>query len=448
MEIVMTKYENCTKDLMSFIDASPSVFHAVENIAQILEQNGYVRILENDRTDLAPCQKYYITRNNSSIIAFRMPKTPAPFLITASHSDSPSFKVKWNCELDSSAYVKLNTEKYGGMILSSWLDRPLSLAGRVIIRNEDETGVSFTAKNVNIDRDLLIIPNVAPHQNRAVNDGFKYNPQTDMLPIFATGGSKGKLSRMVSDATGVDPDQIVGSDLFLYNRTKGTFLGADNEWYACSRIDNLACAYTTLMGLLDSDNTDMTAVYSVFDNEETGSSTKQGAASDFLYSVLCRICREFEKQSGNYVCVNELLASSFMVSADNGHAKHPNRPEFADPNNFPLMNKGVVIKFNAAQKYTTDAPSASIFIEICKRAGVAYQTFHNRSDAPGGSTLGSISNTKVPLSTVDIGLAQLAMHSSYETAGSHDVECMIRAITELYNSTIVSSADSNYKLLK
>jgi aspartyl aminopeptidase len=202
------------------------------------------------------------------------------------------------------------------------------------------------------------------------------------------------------------------------------------------------------MGLIDSDNTDMTAVCSVFDNEETGSSTKQGAASDFLESVLERICREFEKQSGEFVSINSLLASSFMVSADNGHAKHPNHPEFSDPSNFPLMNKGIVVKFNASQKYTTDAPSASIFIEICKRAGVPYQLFHNRSDALGGSTLGSISNTRVALSTVDIGLAQLAMHSSYETAGTHDVEGMIRTMTELYNSTIVSESYSNYKLLK
>jgi len=444
----MNKYEKLAKDLMKFIDASPSVFHAVENVASILEKNGYVRIYENDGASLEPCGKYYVTRNNSSIIAFRMPKSAAPFLITASHSDSPCFKIKWDCELEGGAYVRLNTEKYGGMILSSWLDRPLSLAGRVIVRSEDENGVSFTSKNVNIDRDLLIIPNVAPHQNRAINDGFKYNPQSDMLPIFGASGSKGKLSKLVAKTAGVDADKIVGSDLFLYNRTKGTFLGADNEWYACSRIDNLACAYTTLMGLISSDNTDMTAICSIFDNEETGSSTKQGAASDLLRSTLERICREFERQSGKYVSVNELLASSYMVSADNGHAKHPNRPEFSDPNNFPLMNKGIVIKFNAAQKYTTDAPSASIFIEICKRAGVEYQTFHNRSDAPGGSTLGSISNTKVPLSTVDIGLAQLAMHSSYETAGTYDVESMIKAMTELYNSTIVSSADSSYKLLK
>lgn len=441
----MSKY---TKKLMDFIDASPSVFHAVENLAAILEENGYTRIYENDDVSLLPCQKYYVTRNNSSIIAFRMPRSIAPFIITASHSDSPTFKIKWDAELESGAYVKLNTEKYGGMILSSWLDRPLSIAGRVIIKNEDESGISFTSKNVNVDKDLLIIPNVAPHQNRAINDGFKYNPQTDMLPIFAASGSKGKLASVIANAAGVDKEKIVGGDLFLYNRTKGTFIGADDEWFSCSRIDNLACAYTTLMGLINSNNTDMTAICSVFDNEETGSSTKQGAASNFLESVIERICREFIKQGAQNVSQSALLASSFMVSADNGHAKHPNHPEFSDPANFPVMNKGIVIKFNASQKYTTDAPSASIFIEICKRAGVAHQLFHNRSDALGGSTLGSISNTRVALSTVDIGLAQLAMHSSYETAGTHDVWDMIRAMTELYNSTIQSSADSNYKLLK
>ncbi len=444
----MMKSANRVQDLMNFIDNSPSVFHAVENVANILEANGYTRVYENDKTTLAPLGKYYITRNNSSIIAFKMPKSQAPFLITASHSDSPSFKLKWDAELESGAYVRLNTEKYGGMILSSWLDRPLSLAGRVIIKNEDENGISFTSKNVNVDRDLLIIPNVAPHQNRTVNDGFKYNPQSDMLPIFAGAGSKGKLLQVIADAAGIEKDKIVGSDIFLYSRNKGTFIGADNEWYACSRIDNLGCAYTTLMGLLESDNDNMTSVCSIFDNEETGSSTKQGAASDFLRSVLERICSAFEAQNGEAVSVNELLASSFMVSADNGHAKHPNRPEFSDPNNYPLMNKGIVVKFNASQKYTTDAPSASIFIEICRRAGVPYQTFHNRSDAPGGSTLGSISNTKVPLSTVDIGLAQLAMHSSYETAGTLDVEYMIKAMTQFYNSCIVSCSDANYTLLK
>ena len=406
----MTENVKATRSMLDFIDSSVSVFHAVENISEILDQNGFTRLSENDARRLEPMGKYYVTRNRSSIIAFVMPKSPAPFLITASHSDSPSFKLKWDTELSSGAYIRLNTEKYGGMILSSWLDRPLSVAGRIVIRTERDGKVSFVTKNVNVDRDLLIIPNVAPHLNRSINDGFKYNPQSDMLPIFAASESKKKIVDVVAEAAGVEAASIVGSDLFLYNRCKATFIGADSEWFASARIDNLACAYTTLMGLIESENPDMTRICAVFDNEETGSSTKQGAASNLLRSVIGRICEAFEDQSGERICENALLASSMMISADNGHAKHPNRPEFSDPNNYPVMNGGIVIKHNAAQKYTTDAPSASRFIEICKKADVPYQVFHNRSDSLGGSTLGSISNTQVPLSTVDIGLAQLAMH--------------------------------------
>ena len=428
-----------TKELISFIEKSPTAFHAVREIANILDANGFIRLGEGDKWNLEVGGKYYVTRNLSSIIAFAIPENFASsFMITASHTDSPSYKLKSEYEAEACGkYIKLNTEGYGGMIASTWLDRPLSIAGRVIVSEDGKIKTKFTK----IERDLVLIPNVAIHQNRSVNSGYTFNPAVDMMPLYSSKENKGSLKRIIAEDIGVTEESIIASDLYLYNRTPASVWGADNEFFSSPRIDNLQCAYSTLMGFVDALNNSeckSILVYSSFDNEETGSSTKQGAASGFLFDVLTRISDEFDFE------LSCALVSSFMVSADNGHAKHPNHPELSDPVNSPGLNEGVVIKSNASQKYTTDAISSAIFKTVCKRADVPVQVFANRSDMPGGSTLGSISDTRVSLNTVDIGLAQLAMHSSYETAGTADTLYMIRAIREFYKTTIKCDSDGNY----
>ncbi len=428
-----------TKELINFIEKSPTAFHAVDEISKILEENGFTSLSECDKWNLEVGGKYYVTRNLSSIIAFAIPENFSPaFMITASHTDSPTYKLKSEYEAEACGkYIKLNTEGYGGMIASTWLDRPLSIAGRVIVSEDGK----ITTKLTKIDRDLVLIPNVAIHQNRSVNSGYTFNPAVDMMPLYSSKENKGSLTRIIAEDIGSDAENIISSDLYLYNRTPASIWGADSEFFSCPRIDNLQCAYSTLIGFVDALNNGeckSIPVYSSFDNEETGSSTKQGAASGFLSDVLSRIASSYDFE---LACA---LASSFMVSADNGHAKHPNHPELSDAINSPHLNEGVVIKSNASQKYTTDAISSAIFKNVCKNADVPVQTFANRSDMPGGSTLGSISDTRVSLNTVDIGLAQLAMHSSYETAGTADTLYMIRAIREFYKTTIKCDSDGNY----
>ncbi len=434
-----TENLTATRDLLTFIENSPTAFHAVDSAANLLDEAGFTRLNESDAWELTRGGKYYVTRNLSSILAFQIPETfTESFLITASHTDSPTFKLKTACEAEAfGKYVKLNVESYGGMVYSTWLDRPLSIAGRVIVRENGK----FTARLVKIDRDLVLIPNVAAHQNRKINSEFAYNVAVDLMPLYSSKNGKGTLPKIIADELSCNAENIACADLYLYNRTPASVWGADNEFFSCPRIDNLQCAYTTLKGFLNAaDECKSLAVYAAFDNEETGSSTKQGANSQFLFDTLSRICESLNLD------LRRVLASSFMVSADNGHARHPNHPEFSDAQNAPNMNEGVVIKSNASQKYTTDAISTAIFSEICKRADVPVQLFANRSDMGGGSTLGSISNTNVALNTVDIGLAQLAMHSSYETGGCADTLYMIRAITEFYKSAITTDGDGIYTI--
>ena len=432
--------KNYTNALLSFIKESPTTFHAVSTVGKRLEAEGFTALSEADAWSLEAGKGYYFTRNQSTILAFRMPKkAPRSFMIVASHTDSPMLKLKPNFENSSAnPYIRLNTEVYGGTILSTWLDRPLSLAGRVVV---NENG-NFSAKTVKFDRDLVLIPNVAIHLNRTVNSGYAYNPATDMLPLFAQKDDNGtSLKKMIADEVGCTEDAIVSMDLFVVCRTEGSVWGSNHEFFSAPRIDNLMCAYGSLEGFLSAEQSeDTVTVYYAADNEETGSATKQGAGSVLLSDTLDRIC--------NACGVNkqQLLATSMMVSADNAHAKHPNHPELSDALNAPVVNGGVVIKSNSAQKYTTDAISYALFSEICRRAGVPTQQYSNRSDLPGGSTLGSISNTLVPLVTVDIGMAQLAMHSSYESAGVADTEHLIRAMTAFYNTRIYSNTDGTYRL--
>ncbi len=447
--IIMNKFDksftDCAASLMSFIEKSPTAFHAVENISKRLDEIGYTRLEESGKFDIVRGGKYYVTRNRSSIIAFEIPKekgdTTDSFMICASHSDSPMFKIKSNGEITALGnYTKLNTEKYGGMIMSSWFDRPLSIAGRVIIKKDGR----FESKTVNIDRDVAIIPNVCIHFNRTINDGYRYNAQTDLLPIIGDAAETGALEKEIADCANVSAEDIVASDLYLYNRTKAAFIGLSGEFFSAPRIDNLGCAFGSFEGFISSEPTKgVIPVYAVFDNEETGSQSKQGAASTFLYDTLRRICSALNISGDEY---QRMIAKSFMVSADNGHAKHPNHPELSDCDNSPFMNKGVVIKYNANQRYTTDALSAAIFGEICKKADVPVQVFANRSDLAGGSTLGNISQTQVSLNTVDIGLAQLAMHSAYETAGTADILYLKKAIKAFYETAIYCEGDGIYRI--
>lgn len=435
---------NVSKDMMTFIDRNPSAYHVTAGFRELLDDSGFVSLNEKDRWKLISGGKYYVTRNDSSIIAFRMPvqESFSNFQIAAAHSDSPAFKVKENPEMVSdNNYVSLNVEKYGGMLMAPWFDRPLSVAGRVVIKE----GTVLKPVLVNVDRDLCIIPNLAIHMNREANTGLNYNAQKDMIPLVGEAESKGIFDSIVADAAQTDKESVVSRDLFLYNRQPGTIWGADNEFISAPRLDDVMCAYSCMMALIDSDdsNQESVAVCAVFDNEEVGSSTKQGADSTFLSDVLMRIALCAGKDNEDYI---RACAGSFMLSADNAHAVHPNYPEKADPTNRPHMNKGIVIKYNANQKYTTDAISAAIFKEICKRAGVPTQEFANRSDIPGGSTLGNIANCHVSMNTVDIGLAQLAMHSPFETAGIMDTEYMIKAVKEFYETAVITNSNGTYTL--
>ena len=427
------------EELFQFIENSPSCFHAIETIRKKLNDEGFIELVEGRSWQIEKGKKYYVTRNLSSIIAFKIPENDFKnFHIVASHSDSPTFKIKENAEIEvNNKYVKLNTEKYGGMICSTWFDRPLSIAGRILVKE----GNLVKTHLVNIDKDLVIIPNLAIHMNRAVNDGYKYNAQIDMLPLYGDNTSKGSLMKTVAQSVGVEEDSILGTDLFLYNRMRGTKIGANSEYISSPRLDDLECAYASLSAFLSETNSNSASVYCVFDNEEVGSGTKQGADSTLLYDVLRRINMCLGNSEEDYY---KLIASSFMISADNAHALHPNYSDKSDPTNKVYMNDGIVIKYNANQKYTTDAVSASIFKSICDSVNVPYQTFTNRSDILGGSTLGNISNAHVSLNTIDIGLAQLAMHSTYETAGAKDVTYLIEALKAFYNTSIEQVEDGQY----
>lgn len=420
-------YIETTEKLLDFIEKSPTAFQAVDEMQKRLTENGFEVLSEKEYWKLVPGGKYLVTRNNSALIAFCIPeKESRVFHIMASHSDSPSFKIKENPEIKvDNSYVKLNVEKYGGMLMAPWFDRPLSVAGRVIIRRND----GLEEKLVDIKRDLVMIPNLAIHMNREANNGVAYNPQKDLQPLFAAGNTDRTLLEIIAEQTGVKKEDIISHDLFLYNRMLGTIWGADKEFVSSARLDDLQCAFASMEGLLRAQNHGSIAVHCVMDNEEVGSGTKQGAASTFLKDTLLRINMGLGRTYEEYLMT---LAGSFMVSADNAHALHPNYTDKTDPTNHPVLNKGIVIKFNANQKYCTDAVSAAIFKELCTKAGVPYQTFVNRSDIAGGSTLGNISNMQVPMNTVDIGLPQLAMHSPYETAGVKDTEYLVRAAEELF----------------
>lgn len=434
-----------SQELMAFIKQSPTAFHAVDNMKKMLKENDYEELLEGQAWKIKPGKRYFVSRNNSSIIAFNLGSKldKYSFNVAASHSDSPTFKIKENAEIEiKGKYTQLNTEGYGGMLCATWFDRPLSIAGRVLIQE----GNSYITKLVNIDRDLVMIPNVAIHMNRAVNDGFAYNKQIDMLPLFGGSDSKaGDLKHLIAEQLNVADENIYGMDLYLYNRMEPSIWGVNEEFISCSQLDDLQCAYASLQGFLKGSNDQSINVFACFDNEEVGSGTKQGAGSTFLYDILKRVNNALGKNDEEFY---QVLASSFMLSADNAHAVHPNHPEKTDVNNCVYLNEGVVVKSHAGQKYTSDALSIAVFKGLCKKANVPVQFFANRSDALGGSTLGNIAMAQVSMNCVDIGLPQLAMHSSYETAGIKDTYYMIKVMEEFFNSHIEETSAHELKVTK
>ena len=458
--------------LFTFIEESPSQYHAVDTMRKHLEAAGYEQLLESGAWKLKSGGKYYVIRSGSSLIAFRIPAQDSQnycgFQIVASHSDSPSFKIKTNPEMNvEEHYVKLNVEKYGGMLCAPWFDRPLSVAGRLIVKENNR----LVTKLVNVDRDLVMIPNLAIHMNREANNGYDYNIQKDMLPLYGCGEAKGKFMKQIAEAANVEEDAILASDLFLYNRMKGSIWGACEEFISSPKLDDLQCAFSSLEAFLQSEeplpsenvqaneqsevdgknvineknviNGKSIPVHCVFDNEEVGSGTKQGAASTFLYDVLWRMNKALGKNEEEF---HRAVAGSFMLSCDNAHAVHPNYRQKTDATNCVYMNDGIVIKSHAGQKYTSDAVSVAVFRMICEKAGVPLQYFANRSDEAGGSTLGNIAMTQVSMNTVDIGLPQLAMHSAYETAGVKDTEYMVKAVETFYASHIQADSDGNYQI--
>ena len=424
--------------LFAFIKKSPTAFHAAAAIREILAENGFAELRESEAWQVAPGGKYYVLRNDSSIIAFKVGAEAknGGFMIAASHSDSPSFKIKENACLEvRKEYLQLNTEGYGGMLCAPWLDRPLSVAGRLVVRSGDR----YTTKLVDVGRSLALIPSVAIHMDRHANEGASYNKQVDMLPLFAQlPAEEGSLLSLVAAEAGVAADSIYGSELFLYNRMEPTVWGAQNEFISAPRLDDLQCAYTSLLGFLQGSHDRAVQVYACFDNEEVGSCTKQGADSGFLSDTLSRCSRALGRSVDDH---HRALASSFMLSCDNAHALHPNHPEKSDAKNYPVMNGGVVMKAHAGQKYTSDAVSMAVWKGICEKAGVPLQHFANRSDAVSGSTLGNIASSHVSVNSVDIGLAQLAMHSPYETAGARDSEYMQKAVQTFYASAVCCRED-------
>ena len=417
------------KDLMNFLDSSVTMFHAINECEKVLKDSGYIYLPENEKWNIR-AGKYYTKRNSSSLIAFDIANGDYHFQISAAHSDSPTFKLKDRPIIESNGYLKLNVEAYGGMIDATWLDKPLTLAGRVMV----DTGCGIETRLLYIDKDLLIIPNVPIHFNREINKGFAFNNQVDMLPVFSAGNlSEADFDKMLAKELGVKPEAILAKDLYLVNRQKATVIGYDNELISSGRLDDLECVYTSLLGFIEAMNNDHINVFAVFDNEEVGSVTKQGAMSTFLVSTLNRINKALGKADEDYY---RAIAKSMLISCDNAHAIHPNHPELFDVKNRPVLNKGIAIKESANQKYTTDAFSRAVLKKILDKNNIPYQTFANRSDIMGGSTLGNLSNTAVSMNAVDIGLPQLAMHSAYETAGAKDVEYAIEALRAFFETNI------------
>lgn len=416
------------QDFIKYIKESTTAYQAVAETAKRLEAAGYERMYEGDEWKFCAGDKKYVVRNDSSLIAFCIPDNNllSGFHMVCAHSDSPSFKLKENpCIVVENSYLKLNVENYGGMIKESWLDRPLSVAGRVVVRTE---GIALETRLVDMKKPLFIIPSLAVHMKRGGEKDGELNTQLHLLPLAGTKTDKGALNKALAKEAGVKEKDILGADLYLYPLEEPVCMGMSEEMIGAPRLDDLACVYCGLQALTMGNSKDKVSVLAVFDNEEVGSQTMQGAASDFLLSVLRRIAGTFEQD------LDRLLAASFLVSADNAHALHPNYTEKTDPTNRPVLNKGIVIKYHGGQKYTTSAYSGALVKAICEQEKIPYQTYHNRSDVAGGSTLGNIALTSVSVPAADIGIPQLAMHSAFETMGAEDLKHMTDFMKAFYEA--------------
>ena len=418
------------RELIQFINASPSCYHAADTAARMLSERGYARLWESQPWRLAPGCGYYVLRGDASLIAFRIPRSEtAGFLLAAAHSDSPTFKIRETAEVRSAGgCLRLSVEPYGGMVMRSWLDRPLSAAGRVMVRRDG----AIVSRLVNVDRDLLVIPSVAIHMDREVNKGTALRPNVDLLPLFGLGKEPGAFRRLIAETAGVPEADLLTTDLYLYPRQPAGLLGVQGELIAAPRLDDLQCAYACLRGFLDAAEGGSIPVLAVFHNEEVGSGTRQGADSTFLTDVLGRIGGALGWTAERR---QTAAANSFLVSADNAHAVHPAHPEYADPGEAPVRGGGVVIKYNASQRYTTDAVSDAVFRQVCDQAGVPVQRYSNRADLPGGSTLGNLSTAHFSVHSVDVGLPQLAMHAAYEVAAAADTAALARAMEVYFSRT-------------
>jgi len=422
------------ENLIDYIYDSPTAFNAVETSKDLLLKNGFNELKMNDKWKLKVGGKYFITKNSSSLTAFviNSDNMKEGFRIIGSHSDSPTFRIKPNAEMTvENSYLKLNTEGYGGAILSTWFDRPLAVAGRVVLKSENV--LCPRQEIININRPVCIIPNIAIHMNRSINDGYKFNKQKDTLPLVGlindTLEKDDFLLNEISRELNVDKKEILDFDLYLYEYEKGNIIGPSEEFISSSRLDNLSMAHASLHGLIDSKGKNGINIASIFDNEEVGSSTKQGADSNMLPNLLERICISLGKDREEFFSA---IYSSFMISADLAHALHPNLVEKHDPTNKPIMGGGPVIKISANQAYTSDAFSSGVYKNICEKCGVKYQQFVNRSDERGGSTIGPISSTHLDINSVDIGSPILSMHSVRELGSVEDHFNIYKTFVEFY----------------
>ena len=416
--------DNRIQAFCEYLNHSHSAYHAQANLVEILKEQGYTQLEEAAQWSLIPGGKYYVCRGGATVIAFRIPvSAPQGFLISAAHTDRPSFKLKENGE-KVGAYTGLAVERYGGALMAPWLDRPLSIAGRVLV----ETEQGAKAKLIDIQRDLMLIPNVAIHMNRQANDGYKWNPVMDLNPLLGGKNAQGKLNKLLEQEAG---GKILGHDLYLYVREEAKVWGMEEEYLSAQGLDDLQSVWGCFQGFLNAPESRDIGVFCALNSEEIGSRTQNGADSSVMEDTLVRIAE------GLGLDIRRLLSQSFLISADNAHAIHPNHPELADPANAPVMGEGVVLKFNSNQRYCTDGLCAALFRKVCQKAGAKVQTYYNRPDIPGGSTLGCVSIAHVSVPTADIGLPQLAMHSCYETASVADTISLMEIMRSYYGSTLV-----------
>lgn len=428
----MSKY-TLAKDLINFIDGSPSVFHVVENIKDKLISSGFKKLELNEKWSIEPLGRYFLDKNGSAIIAFVVgSEKDKGFKIISSHSDSPCFRVKPNPIMKYEKYAKINTEVYGGPIINTWLDRPLSLAGRVVLKSDDI--LNPVIKTVDFKKPILIIPNVAIHLNRNINSGIELNKQVDTIPLLGIINDKlnynNYLVETISSILDVEQEDIIDFELYLYGVEEGCIMGANNEFIYAPKLDDLAMVHSSLNAIIKSKASSYTNVFACFDNEEIGSSTKQGGDSNFLLNTLERIKIGLRCNREGFL---SSISDSFMISADLAHAVHPNRGEKHDPILHPVINGGPIIKVAANGSYTTDSFSSSVYESICKKINIPYQKFSNRSDERGGSTLGPISSTHIEMNTIDIGSPVLSMHSIRELSGVDDHEYITESFLEFYN---------------